>query len=493
MKKIYFGLLMAIALATGGDTADIIPGQFVSWSDFSYVTTIAVGQEYAYFGTTEGIMLFDRYLDRWDDPITESDGLGSGMINRIAVSFDDQVLSVETEAGIYTLDRAIGKWYFDTDFPFEDYRDSRPKPPLPLLFMPVGYRMDPDGLVQDNYFRRFEITAWLEDNFNNNIYAGTWGLGPLLVNGRNLEAEIEPGGLLQKQTDAIYIEGDSIWLAGNAGRRRPEHEYFRLGVTLYDRQDRSFRHFEPRMLTGFDSEIIYDIAGDRKNIYFAGQQGLTILKRGDDYFYTLNRRDGLPDTKTTALTVAGDSVWIGTARGLSLYTPSVDTLVTVGGKLLRERFITDLEIAEDRLIIGTDRGAYYIDIASKKIGRLRDSEGNLAGTIRHICYFEDELFISTDWALTRINLNNERAEQVPYSDRPGGVFSAAANEKYIAAATGEGLILIERETKRKRTFTELDGLLSVNISVMVPEGDSLWIGSDQGLTRFLWVNPERVD
>jgi len=54
-------------------------------------------------------------------------------------------------------------------------------------------------------------------------------------------------------------------------------------------------------------------------------------------------------------------------------------------------------------------------------------------------------------------------------------------------------MLIERKTGRKRVFDERDGLLSIKITTIVPEGDYLWLGSDQGLTRFKWVNPDRVD
>ena len=63
----------------------------------------------------------------------------------------------------------------------------------------------------------------------------------------------------------------------------------------------------------------------------------------------------------------------------------------------------------------------------------------------------------------------------------------------LAAVVDNGLMLTERKTGRKRIFNEFDGLLSVYINALVPDGDYLWIGSDQGLTRFMWVNPDRVD
>ena len=485
-------VLLLLSICSANIGAEIIPGQAVSWTDFSHISGIAIGQEFAYFGTTEGVLRYHRYENRWYDPITASDGLPNSVVRRLAVSFDDERLTVETDVGIYTYERVIGNWFLSTDFPQQDYRSSAPEAPLPLLFMPIGYQMIPKGFIEDSYFRRYEITAWRDDNFNT-IFGGTWGMGPIKIDSRDYTAQLMPYGLLQKQTDAIYIEGDSIWLAGNGGDRPPEYADSRLGVTLFNRRTGEFTYFEPRQLPGFDSEIIYDIAGDEKNLYFAGRQGLTVRQRSEDYFYTVTRRDGLPDNETTALAIGLDSVWIGTAHGLALYTPSTDTMVVVGGKILRDRFITDLAIVGNRIIIGTDKGTYYINVVSNKIGRLKDPANNLSGLIRHIFTGGGDLFIASDWGLTRINLESEHAETVPFTDIPGGVYAVAANDKYIAAAIQDGLMLINRTTGLKRVFNKLDGLLSIEINAMVPEGDYLWLGSDQGLTRFKWVNPDRVD
>jgi hypothetical protein len=483
---------MAVLLAVGSSpAAEIIPGQAVSWTDFSHITGIALGHDYAYFATTEGIVRYSRYERRWEDPITASDGLWGGAVRRLAVSFDDNRISAETDGGIYNYLSVIGEWRFDAQFESEYYRNSDPRTPLPNLLMPLGYTMYRDGYVEDNSFRRFDITAWREDDYDK-IYVGTWGLGPMIVDDLTLETDLVPCGLLQKATDAIYIDGDSLWLGGNAGDAVREYAYSRYGVTLYDRAAQRFSYFEPRYLPGFDSEIIYDIAGDDKNIYFAGRQGLTVMSRKSETYYTMDRGDGLPDDEATAVTVAHDSVWIGTPRGLAFLDPSVDTVKIVGGDILGNRFVTDLELADDRLIIGTDKGTYYINIATRRIGRLRDPDGNLGGLIRHIHVHEGELLISSDWGLTLVDLTTEKASSINEVGVPGA-YAGALNDKYYAAVIDRGLLLVERKTGKQRVFTTEDGLLSVDINIMVAEGDYLWIGSDQGLTRFKWINPDRVD
>lgn len=481
-----FGLLLANQLP-----GEIILDQAVSWTDFSYITSIAAGFDMVYFGTTEGILRYNRLERRWYEPITVSDGLPDRYIRRLALYPDGGRLAFETESGVYSYDYRIKSFFPESEFPEEFYQDPRPPTPLPTLIMPFGYAVSPEGTVSDAYFRDFRITAWLND-FYGMIYAGTWGLGPILIDTRTYEATIIPFGLIQKRTDVIYREGDSLWLAGNQGDYPTVSSRTRRGVTLFRLSEPSFAWLEPRYLNGFNSEIIYDIAGDKKRLYFAGSQGMTILRRGDGRFFTITRREGLPETEVTALAVRSDSVWIGTTAGLALYTPSVDTVTIVSRKFFGDLFITDLVLTGDRLIIGSTNGAWYIDFRSREVGRLRGDA--VSGEIRHLAVADDELLVSTNAGVGVVNLVTEKITVLPYIDQASGAYAAAANEFYYAVAVDDGLTLIRRDdTQRWRHFTTDDGLLSDRVNALLPDGDYLWIGSEEGLTRFKWVNPDRVD
>lgn len=486
-------LLMICLLIALPAAAEILPGQTVSWTDFSHVTAIAVGREFVYFGTTEGILRYHRFEERWYDPITVSDGLIDGRIHRLTITPDDAVLTVEVDAGIYTYDITLERWFLETDFPRDYYRNSAPPGQLPLMYMPFGYEMSPRGFISDNEFRDYQITAYLADDFND-AWLGTWGMGTARVDSRDYEVTLLPYGLLQKRTDAIYRDGDSLWLAGNEGERVSEFARRRYGVTLFEMSRQKFTYFEPRFIHGFDSEIIFDIAGDEDNIYFAGMNGLTVMPRGDERLFTLARRDGLPKTETTALAVRNDSVWVGTYRGLALYTPSADTIVVVSRNLFGDLFITDLMLAGSRLIIGSTTGAYYIDFVSREVGRLRDPEGDLGGEIRHLAAFGNELLVSTDYGVTVIDTLTGISRPLPYIDAVSGAYAAAANKTYYAVAVADGLTLINRrDNDRRHHFTRDDGLLSEKITALESDGTYLWLGSEEGLTRFQWTNPDRID
>jgi len=171
-----FAVIILIVSAISPVTAEIIPKQAVSWTDFSHITCIAVSSDFAYFGTTEGILRYHRFDKKWYEPITVSDGLPGRMISRIAVPMDDDWITVETENGTYNYQSGAQYWYLETEFPAQYAQDSRPQLPLPDLFMPFGYRMDPKGYFSDNFFRDWQITAFLDDTTPSLSVPGGWGL-----------------------------------------------------------------------------------------------------------------------------------------------------------------------------------------------------------------------------------------------------------------------------------------------------------------------------
>ena len=59
-------------------------GDWVSYTDFKYISSIAADQKVVYFGTTGGIIRYDRFADTWLDPLTASGGLPSNNVQQLA-------------------------------------------------------------------------------------------------------------------------------------------------------------------------------------------------------------------------------------------------------------------------------------------------------------------------------------------------------------------------------------------------------------------------
>ena len=58
-KKYWFVILSVLLLPVGIAADQFIPDLILNYSDFSYITSIAVGYHYVYYGTTNGITRYN--------------------------------------------------------------------------------------------------------------------------------------------------------------------------------------------------------------------------------------------------------------------------------------------------------------------------------------------------------------------------------------------------------------------------------------------------
>ena len=77
---------------------------------------------------------------------------------------------------------------------------------------------------------------------------------------------------------------------------------------------------------------------------------------------------------------------------------------------------------------------------------------------------------------------------------PGSdIYALAVTERIVWAATPFGLVRFDPRTDEYRLFTQIDGLFEDQVQVIYPDGDYLWLGTWEGVQRFYWKNPYRVD
>lgn len=157
-------------------------------------------------------------------------------------------------------------------------------------------------------------------------------------------------------TDMIAL-GDSVWLASG-----------QAGLLLYQRSTGAWRSItrEPGGLAG---NVLSRITHDRRGRLFVGVpgKGVSVLDT-DGRWSLLNSFDGLPSDTTLSLRAQGDTVWIGTTRGLALWDGSV-----VAGSVpdlgttspFASNLITGIAVTGDTLLVGTAAGVYLSLISSR--------------------------------------------------------------------------------------------------------------------------------
>ena len=81
-----------------GYTGSFEEGDWVTYTNFRYVTSAAMDQTTVYFATTGGVIRFDKFTKEWLDPLTITDGLPDSRVNNIA--YDWQSYSFSLKGGL---------------------------------------------------------------------------------------------------------------------------------------------------------------------------------------------------------------------------------------------------------------------------------------------------------------------------------------------------------------------------------------------------------
>lgn len=77
--------------------------EWVTLSDFRYVTSVAVSQSMAFLGTTAGVERLDTLRDRWLAPVTEADGLPDDRVTALVAEPSSGDLWIGTVRGLARL------------------------------------------------------------------------------------------------------------------------------------------------------------------------------------------------------------------------------------------------------------------------------------------------------------------------------------------------------------------------------------------------------
>jgi ligand-binding sensor domain-containing protein len=176
-------------------------------------------------------------------------------------------------------------------------------------------------------------------------------------------------------------------------------------------------------------------------------------------------------------------------------TAVTDSVAYVSSTQFSGERIWDIEEVDGYLWIGASSGAFRLTPSENKLQRFQDDESVLFANVYDIERWQDYLWFVSDAGLVKLNLTT--AESQSYHDIVTRIQTRAlaVNDTIAAVASDKGMTILFHANRSPytRDFTIDDGLASNNVFSLIMDGDFLWVGTDKGLTRFLWNNPDRVD
>ncbi|MFH2048352.1 MAG: hypothetical protein ABIJ12_02810 [bacterium] len=463
-------------------------GQAVTYSEFNHINYIAVSNTYAYFATTRGIIRYNKAEKYWEDPLTGTDGVDQTDIKKIWVDDFDSRFYAQTSEGYFEYDIMLEKWYSISYVP-EVINQSRHIKLPAVLYAPPLFNYDGYyGHLIDPFGRNFLFEDVVED-LQGNLWIGSWGYGAFSSNTSNYYLNPLPYGLIQDRVNAIYDDDGTLLISGAVLNDQ------RTGITLYNTNKDEFSFIESGIDNLFPSIDINCLAADEYSIYAGTTNGLFIIDKANK---TINQQltssNGLAYDNIISLLVNNDTLFIGTEYGLSILYNSDSGMVAIKTSF-PEVVIFDMEMVDNSLWLGTSLGAYRLKLKSGKIQKMRDDMAILFSDVIDIERYNQYLWFLSKKGLVKLNIENGEHESFPQVFMSSTANALAVNDTIAAIATENGLAIYFYANKKPftREFTVDDGLPSNYTYSVMLDGDYLWLGSEMGLTRFYWNNPDRVD
>ncbi|MGQ9561584.1 MAG: ligand-binding sensor domain-containing protein [Candidatus Oleimicrobiaceae bacterium] len=520
-----------------GTNASYAPGDWITYPVLRYVQAAALGDQHVYFGTTGGVARFDRFRNRWDYPLTVSNGLADDNILCVAYDVSTGLLWCATSVSVAYLEPSSQVWtnffYDEVGCPSADrvvsigfarrqvwletqenhllvgdpsgfapaaedppeevvwFGARAPRPKLPHLFAEVGLFYDARGLLQDVNLRQFPITCWVDDPWQV-LWIGSWGLGAGRGDLKSYRLTMLPIGLCQRDARVVARQGKEFWIGGGDEDQMP-------GVTLWDGAD-SWSYFEPRLLMGFRSARVNSIAPCPQEVWLGTDQGLVWFDRARQLWKTFGKTELLPDERVNDVLVDSLYVWAATRRGVTRYLRSslrTDSLVAqlVQWPALGDVAVYDLARTQNLIWMGTEYGIYVYDCAGDSGGFYSAPEGPLSRPVTAVASCGQEVWFGTPETVEGFDMRSRSWFRPPARllQTGGRVNRIAADTSAVWATTDNGVLKYDRKRKRWRLFTVEDGLPSNEVFSVCLDGDYVWFGTRRGLTRFYWNSPYRID
>lgn len=488
------------------------PEDWVTYTDFSYVRSVAVDLRYVYAGTDGGIACFNRVTRRWDHPLTMGDGLPELPVRVVAPDPTTRSLWVVTRTKLCRYDPALEEWRsfgildatpaslveaigIGNQFIYaragaQTYRMDRVKEvwePSPSQSSEVRWYGGEQNLrkypflapyyVLDARLRRYNMTSLDQDGFD--IWIGTSGYGLLHYNSRTLSREHRFFGLGGESVRALSKDGPTLWIGGESDR-----------ITAWNQDQDTWRYYDEESEYGLLSSDVSDIVSDSLWMWLGTQEGLARYDRATGRWKTFTVFERLWANGVTALGVDGDVLWIGTEEGLC-------RMSTESGKIGRiDEFkyvrISDIVVDSPRVWIATSRGVFVFRQEEETWGRFESPDKSLELGTNSIAIDGERIWFGTEHrgvVCYDVKEGTFTSYQAPVHLATNQVFCVASDGQNLWVGTASGATRFDRRGSSWTTYTQADGLVSNRVESILTDGDHVYFGTPRGMTRFWWNDP----
>lgn len=473
-------------------------GVWVSYTDFNQVTDVAVGRDYIYIATKGGVLRYHRYRNRWEDPWVVVRGFEGRVDLRGATNVDyleetnEVAVAVVRDSLYHYLYDPVARYWMRMEPGEHTFSSPLQVDITDAIFLDLPgwtvshrtYFLQGKNVIMDSYLRKFYLGVFADDGWGN-WWVGIDGIGTLQLDRRSQRGIVWEMGLYSRDVHTLARgEGWTIL----AGHNRQG------GIVFWKREKNIWDHLEPTYTAGLESSWINDLAVYNHWVLAATDYGLAQINLKDGTCRTWTVFDGLWSKRTTCVAVDGDTAWVGMENGVCILHLPRGPVERLDMEALLNQPCYRIAVDAQAVWIGGEIGLFRLDRKTGTGGYL-GLEGGVGGAVHALHSIPDEIWVGRFTGIEAVDKQSLKQTGFPAQAFFDGaeVNAIMAGDSLVWIGTNRGLWKFDRVRNRWHRYSQADGLLDNRVYSILGDGDYLLLGTRDGVTRFFWNDPTRID
>ncbi|MDD5582348.1 MAG: hypothetical protein PHS99_03940 [Candidatus Marinimicrobia bacterium] len=518
-KKIYALLLLTSLLSPLYGVSLRYAQKLTNYHSFRYLYSMSQSQDKTYFATDNGAIVYSHIFRCWERPMNYPQGLLDKNIKTIYYHPATGYLWAAADQALYVLfGDAAFQWekidFFGTCrrigsdnnrlfaetysqvLELDPYTGSVIHPVNPENFSITWsvssikmdlyqvqftgqYFIDVDGSsVVESAFRKYPISFSVYGN-NQNLWMGTLGNGLYTGDRSTLFVQHMPYGLLNNNVTRCDVFGNKVFIGHGIDYKGPDD---RNGWTETHTEFQNFRWIDEDDVPVLGNQTVRGFLYYQDTLLVITDHSIIVERPQKNDFMTITPGVGLINTvqdvvqcDTMAWIIAESGIFKINIKELSI-SPVLDIPIQIQTAIFMDGY----------LYLGSHFGILVYEVSDSSTLIFKKDFINVYYGVQNLAENGKNIFWSDDFSIRKADPYLNNLTTLPVTDLRRGIYinDIACDTAYIWVGTNQGLFSFNLATEQTEHITMNEGLCSNRIQTLEISDNILYIGTDQGLTRY---------
>jgi len=308
-------------------------------------------------------------------------------------------------------------------------------------------------------------------------------------------------GLSSDMVNAVAVHGDEVWFGTEGG-----------GATLFDRAKKTFKAYttkgEPMDAVDKGRSLYWQnllpynhisvIALDSDRVWFGtyfygyGGGGISYFNPQKNPAWKKFNTNDSRAKKVVSLAVDGDSLWVGSEKGLSLLDKKTEQWKGFYSSQngLSGNFVNALLLQGDSLWAGTNAGISRFNKTRRTWKAYSEKDGLTEAEIKALIYTGQKIWAGgAQGTLFEYDPTSDRWKKIDPTDplKSGGILSLALAKETekVLVCRDNGVSVYDLQSGQWDAISASDGLTGTMVFSAAEDKDGIWFGTDKGASQLV--------